>query len=157
MFPPLVRRLLAILISGALVLAGCDADATVHASIGCPGCCCGYVEVTNDTDEIQYVYVDGCYAGWLYPGESAVFTVCDGWHHVSCYEEYEVFVDPYYCDFHVDVGVTFFWIITALVILEPADAAQAPPPAAPEPVADDCPENELPPAELPPEPVAEVF
>jgi predicted small secreted protein len=145
------RTAVALIAAAAFVLAGCSAT-----YVGGHDCDETYVRIWNDTDETQYIYIDGWYVGSLEPDESGVYEVYCGWHYIEAYDEFGVFVDGFSVEAYSDCGYVFYWhlfLLLAPAEEEPARVA----PAAVEAGEDDCPEDDAPAPVMGPEPVAEVF
>jgi hypothetical protein len=123
----------------ALLPAGCTASL-------CDGCDAAYVQVFNDTDEEQHIYIDGWYAGALEAGEVGTWDVSCGWHLIEAYDEFGVFVDGFYVEAYCEGGCTFYWHI--FLVLDPPAVG---------PAGEDCPLEQPAAAPLGPEPVAERF
>lgn len=137
------------LLLAAALLAGCCGSA--HVSIGSPPT---YVEITNDSDEVQYIYLDEVYIGSLDPGETGLWLVGYGWHILAAYEQLGVFVDPIFVETYLHQGYTFYWIIQ-LEISGSFAGELIPPAALPENSCDE--EAPLPAAPTVEERVPEVF
>ncbi len=108
----------------AALLAGCCGSA--YVAIGSPPT---YVEITNDSDEVQYIYLDEVYIGSLDPGETGLWLVSYGWHTLAAYEQLGVFVDPIFVETYFHRGHTFYWIIQLEITVSTAEKLV--PPAAP--------------------------
>ena len=113
----LMPALLLALGAAALLVAGCEADwddGYYHDGHYHHGH--AHLEVDNETDATQFIYVDGDLVGSVDPGETVAWEVEEGWHHLDASESDTGPVDPLEAEGWFDDDETFHWTLAMPIL-----------------------------------------